>query len=577
MKLPSIDYVIGSAVRTFLRFPITMLFALLGTINVILSIENIGDESVRIKLILCAALGLTSSLALSLWSSYYRMSKVWNVLSNVVLVTLLTLYYFSLGDSIKEIDGIRYVVFNISLHLLVSFVLFIKNKEVDEFWSFNKNLFIRIITSGIYSVTLFIGLNFAVLAIDNLFGIDVDERIYPEIIVVILGIFNTLFFLSGVPRNEELSLPLAYPKGLKAFTQFVLIPLVLIYLIILWAYETKILLTANLPKGWVSILILVFSVLGILAMLLVYPLRNKEDHTWIKQLWKWYFRLIIPLIGLLYWAILYRINLYGFTVGRYYVLLLALWLTAITVYSIIKPNYHIKIIPISLAIVGFISLYGPQSAANISKVSQQNRVAELLQIHHTKGLSEEEQNEISSAVTYLFNNYSAKVLVPYFPKAFPTDSSYKFTSVERILQSENLEYTNGYYSKDEDQRTYFHAEVNEQLFSVPPSDGLWCGNINDRDRLIIKGKALNEVVLKLANNTLEVKLDEEELNLSLMPIVQLAGQRLNSYQQEHFTVIKSGTQYQVTLMVKNINGYLAQPLSKSQVNSFYGLLFIKKK
>ena len=171
-------------------------------------------------------------------------------------------------------------------------------------------------------------------------------------------------------------MPLAYPKGLKAFTQFVLIPLVLIYLIILWAYETKILLTANLPKGWVSILILVFSVLGILAMLLVYPLRNKENHAWIKQLWKWYFRLIIPLIGLLYWAILYRINLYGFTVGRYYVLLLALWLTAITVYSIIKPNYHIKIIPISLAIVGFISLYGPQSAANISKVSQQNRVAE---------------------------------------------------------------------------------------------------------------------------------------------------------------------------------------------------------
>jgi len=76
---------------------------------------------------------------------------------------------------------------------------------------------------------------------------------------------------------------------------------------------------------------------------------------------------------------------------------------------------------------------------------------------------------------------------------------------------------------------------------------------------------------------LEVKIEEEEIQLSLMPFVQLAGQRLNSYRQEHFTVIKSGTQYQVTLMVKNLNGYLAQPLSKSQVNSFYGLLFIKKK
>ena len=43
--------------------------------------------------------------------------------------------------------------------------------------------------------------------------------------IVIAGVFETWFFLAGVPKNlEELDESDDYPKGLKIFTQYVLLP-----------------------------------------------------------------------------------------------------------------------------------------------------------------------------------------------------------------------------------------------------------------------------------------------------------------------------------------------------------------
>ena len=115
----------------------------------------------------------------------------------------------------------------------------------------------------------------------------------------------------------------SYPQILKFFTQFVLIPLLLIYVTILYFYAGKILINWELPRGWVSYLILIFSLFGLLSFLLVHPIAQKKENLWIYSFNRWFYFVLIPLIGLLFWAILYRINLYGITHGRYYVLLLA--------------------------------------------------------------------------------------------------------------------------------------------------------------------------------------------------------------------------------------------------------------
>ena len=93
---------------------------------------------------------------------------------------------------------------------------------------------------------------------------------------------------------------------------------------------------------------------------------------------KWFYFLLVPLLGLLFWAILYRVNLYGFTHERYYVLLLSIWLTVVVAYFIINKQPKIKFIPISMCLFGLLSIAGPQSADSISKNSQLSRFEEYM-------------------------------------------------------------------------------------------------------------------------------------------------------------------------------------------------------
>ena len=59
-----------------------------------------------------------------------------------------------------------------------------------------------------------------------------------------------------------------YPFGLKVFSQYILLPLLLLYLVILYLYGAKIILLWDWPKGVVSWLIIAVAVLGIFALII---------------------------------------------------------------------------------------------------------------------------------------------------------------------------------------------------------------------------------------------------------------------------------------------------------------------
>jgi hypothetical protein len=147
-------------------------------------------------------------------------------------------------------------------------------------------------------------------------------------------------------------------------------PLISLYLVILLCYEAKILITLSLPIGWVSYLVLIFAIFGILSFLLIHPIAKETGNLWMRTFSKWFYFLLVPLLGLLFWAILYRVNLYGFTHERYYVLLLSIWLTVVVAYFIFNKQPKIKFIPVSMCLFGLLSIAGPQSADSISKNSQ---------------------------------------------------------------------------------------------------------------------------------------------------------------------------------------------------------------
>ena len=358
------------------------------------------------------------------------------------------------------------------MHLLVAFAPFIKAGNINAFWQFNKSLFLRLLTGGIYSVVLYIGLALALLAIENLFGVRISSKTYFKLWIVITGIFNTWFFLAGIPKNLQLlEQETSYPKGLKVFSQYVLISLILVYFIILYSYSIKILIQWQLPEGWVSYLVTGFAGLGVFTLLLLYPVQTTEENKWIKRFSRFFHIALLPLLILLYIAIIRRISDYGITENRYFVFALALWLTGITLYLLFSKNKNIKLIPLTLCIITFAGSFGPWGAFSVSEKSQLGRFEKLLKENNLlvngkiskteKELPFKTRQAISSVVEYLTEYRNYNILQPYYKQnldsLFP-DTAYK-SKPQELLSIMGVSYVSR-WEREENYNEHFYFSTN---------------------------------------------------------------------------------------------------------------------
>src|SRR5690606_29356425 len=124
----------------------------------------------------------------------------------LAVLTLAILYYSLPSQDLTRntsLPYIRYAIYNACIHLVIAFIPFLSSSGTRGFWNYNITLFIRILTSLFYSTVLFIGISLALLALHLLFDIDFDEKIYLQIFIMIIGLFNTWFFLAGVPEDID--------------------------------------------------------------------------------------------------------------------------------------------------------------------------------------------------------------------------------------------------------------------------------------------------------------------------------------------------------------------------------------
>ena len=388
MKLPSINYLFSKAKNSAFRFPLTLITSFIAVCIGIYLIEFEKDAINLfpfINAMLCAALGIPLFFCINVFTQKLKLAQSKSIIIKVGGVIIIGLLYFTLPNSEEtantSLPYIRYVIYNLSLHLLVSFAPYIKGREFNGFWQYNRILFTRFILSLVYSGFLYAGIALAMGAMQLLFDVKIQGETYGELFIFIGGFFNTWFFISGMPEDfDELEKIEEYPFGLKVFSQYILLPLLLLYLVILYVYGGKIIALWDWPKGVVSWLIVAVSVLGIFTFLLIHPYGQKQENSWIKKFTKIFYFLVIPLVVLLFLAISIRLADYGITINRYIILLLGIWLTLVSGYFIIGKN-NIKFIPISLCVMMLLMSFGPWSMFSVSERSQANRLAEILETH----------------------------------------------------------------------------------------------------------------------------------------------------------------------------------------------------
>lgn len=493
IRFPSITEMADKGLATLNRFPMALMMALIAAVAGIWLAEIDGNQTpdyyeYLANICWLAALGISVFISGVTYaeSNNWKSQKIWLVRGAVFILLVLYFLLLPMGFNPDETEPFfRYVLFFFAAHLLVSFAPFLQGQNIADFWAYNKTLFLHILTAVLYSGVLFAGLSIAMLSLDNLLGFDISDKRYLQLWILLASIFNTLFFLSGVPKPHQISAKeRAYPGGLKVFVQYVLIPLITIYISILYLYMGKILMEWEWPNGWVANLVLSFSIAGILALLLLHPIRDKAKNRWIYFFSKGYYLALIPLIILLMLSIWVRISEYGVTVNRYFVAALAVWLAGIVAFFIFGKVKNIKVIPISLCAITLLISFGPQGAFETAKRSQLHRLETQLQSHNLlnengkviktdKELPFDVRKQISSSVNYLLDLKGASVLQPYFQQNLDTvlevkNRSYAYPAkASKITDLIGIEYVNEWQKnpEQEEDRGMF-------IFTISPDAGI---------------------------------------------------------------------------------------------------------
>ncbi len=430
-RFRSLRSLANRARQTFQRFPLGLLSAIAAA-AVAHRLAGIDFDTARgadalYPVWMACILGISLFFALTTLGESRRWPRLLRLAAGMAGLLALLGYYATLPYPIKGADVTRFLLLLAAVHLLVAFGPYIGRREADNgFWQYNKALFLRFAAGALYSAVLYIGLTLAILACETLLDLDFDGNIYGQLWFWVAFVYNTWFFLAGAPDDyDRLQQLEEYPTALRIFTQYVLIPLVVVYLAILYAYVGKIIVQWDLPKGWVGYPVIGVSIVGVLALLLVHPVRERAENRWIVTYSRGFYWALYPLIALIAFAIWTRIGDYGITERRYLVVVATAWLLGIALYFTFRRRGDIRVIPVTLCIVTAITTVGPWSATAVSRRSQVGRLQAMLvaaevmadgRLESTpKRIAFEQEKEISNIVNYLDEFHGLERLRPWYP------------------------------------------------------------------------------------------------------------------------------------------------------------------
>lgn len=432
MRLPSVDQLVRGARTTLRRFPVVLLAAVAAATAALVLMEDPASDAWE-RLLASATLGIPLLFAFTLLVERRSWGPGRQALLHGLALAVLAGVFLAWPGWSEDVAARRYLQLSAGFHLLAAFLPFAGTSEQNGFWQYDRSLFLRFLTATLYAGVLFVGLALALAALEHLFGLPVPEEAYLRLWIVVALLFHPWFFLAGVPDDlEALESVTEYPKGLKIFTQYVLVPLVLVYLTILTAYAVKVMVTWDWPSGWIGWLVSAVAVAGILALLLVHPVRDRAENAWVRLYHRWFWVALLPSIALLLLAIRQRIAQYGVTEDRYFLLVLALWLAGVALFYVVRRSEDLRHVPRTLAVVVLVTFVGPWSAYAVSERSQRGRLESLLARNglvvdgEVQGAGEaeeevpfEDRREISATLGYLLDRHGPEAVAPAFGGEIP--------------------------------------------------------------------------------------------------------------------------------------------------------------
>ena len=492
MRFISIEQLARQAREAARRFPAALLSAVVAAAAAIAMTAH-GDDAPAVRVVLPALLGLPLFTALVTTAERASWNARLRILLHIAVVAALFAIWYALGQWTDTMKATRMFHLAVAAHLMVAVLPFLGTGLYGAFWQYNRILFLRYLTGALFASVLFAGLALALLAIDKLFGVDVDDQWYVRLWIVMAFVFHPWFFLSGVPRDfVALERSDDYPAGLKVFAQFILVPVVSVYILILTAYLVRVVITRTWPSGWIGNLVSSVAATGTLALLLVHPIRQRADSRWVDAYGRWFFIALLPSIGMLLMAVWLRIEQYGITERRYFLAVLAVWLGAIAVYYALTGSRNIRLIPTTLLAVAVVTFMGPWSAYDVSRGSQVRRLRAMLATHGIlvegriqpapRTVAFEARRDISGVMQYLIDMHGPRALSSLSEEVGrlatrpgPNERAPDVTRV--VMERMGLRYVSPWQQQGSSELITYFSDIAQHAVSVDGFEWMTRGNL----------------------------------------------------------------------------------------------------
>ena len=435
----------------------------------IFSIHSQADEELILKINFSIAVFAGFSLILRALNIVYE--KFTKKLYLVLLLASLLLsaaYYFTL-DIHNDWTIMRTFIILFIQGLLFISLPFVKNDAAAEHFT---NLAAgRLVISGILYGIAFGGVAGILFALEELFGLDISEKIYQDSAIILATTFLPMLWLFGLDYKVKPSSSKLY----KVLLSYVCIPLLFVYSIVVYGFMLKIVFDGFvMPSSIIGNLVLWYS---LASMIVTYLARPYQDNSITAFYYKWYPLISILPIAVMFVAIFMRIKQYALTINRYYLLLGGIWLAVMFGYLIFvrltKKKRLNTITTLTLALFALISIAEPMSAETIAQNSQLTRLGKITESYisddGTLSLSEmpdENMMQAQDILNYL-NWHHAGYNVLYGNKE-NFDENISYITKEQASEILNADFS--MYDFERDGLRYYYSESRGNGREISPVD-----------------------------------------------------------------------------------------------------------
>ncbi len=509
-----------------------------------------------------------------------------------VIFTFISIFLIFPANDFNVNNNVRYKSFSLIFTLLIASLVipYFRKGNNNEFWNYLK----RIVFNGTIIFTFFeiafVGLCLAFVVIDSLLGLHIGDTIYQLLLIWIALVWPIIFLLGNYPLDFNNPIkPETYPKLFKVLATYILIPLVTIYTIILYGYGIKLLVTGEWPENQTVYLILGLIFPGCLGILLLYPYKYFSNSKLFNNYRRLFGLSILPIMVIYFYSIGIRINEYGFTVDRLYVVIFGLWVMLSAIYLFVSDP-KLKNIFGLLAVLLLLGSFFPYfNIFTLSEKSQFKRLETILTPEiRNEGieLKSTEYSQSLDIIRYLHQNHDLESLRPWFTdekwNSLDLEGEFTYEIPNTILEALGVKNEEGETLYGTPTR-YVQGKINLDEIEIDGFNKMKefeFEGFGKSDHVIVKF-GINEYVLYFDTSVDRFKLNgdkgEIEVGNSLQPIVNKAVDMYTfEYEPEEGTLdyffSESSSTIKFRIVITEFSGNVDSNSNNLDVSSVKGIV-----